>query len=95
MNDAEREIYRAIDGYRNRHDEALIREHYPNWEEMFTKHNLTVLGCEGERRKPDGITWLAAPDDGYKGLRVMYPAIVQYRKDGSYLVKRAGWLIRK
>jgi hypothetical protein len=83
------EIYSAISGCRN---DAYPNNLYPNWRELFAKHNLTELGVVGECELPDGITWTAGDGAEYKPMPIMYPAIVQYRDDGSYLVKCVGFL---
>ena len=83
------EIYNAISGCRNSDDPENL---YPNWRELFTKHNLAELGVVGELELPDGITWIAGDDAEYKPTPIAYTAIVQYRDDGSYLVKSSGIL---
>ena len=87
--ETELEIYAAISGCRNADDPKNL---YPNWRELFAKHNLTELGSVGEPALPDGITWLAGDGAEYKPMPIAYTAIVQYREDGSYLVKASGIL---
>jgi len=82
------EIGRAVSGCRNDADPENL---YPNWRELFAKHNLDVLSTVGGCEIPDGITWIASVVTD-KPLPIIYPAIVQYRDDGSYLVKCSGLL---
>ena len=93
MNDGEinLEISRAVSGCRN---DAYPENLYPNWRELFVKYNLAVLGTVGECEIPDGITWIADVVTD-KPLPIIYPAIVKYRDDGSYLVKSSGLLRSK
>lgn len=89
MEDEFHEINRAVLGYCNAKDHENL---YHNWQELFTKHNLAVLGEIGELRYPDGIAWLPTKDTEYKKMPVISQAVVQYREDGSYLVKLSGLL---
>ncbi len=83
------EINRAVLGYCNANDPDNL---YPDWQELFAKHNLVALGELGELRYPDGIAWLPTKTMKYKRMPVISKAIVQYREDGSYMVKLNGLL---
>lgn len=83
------EINRAVLGYCNADDPENL---YPDWQELFTKHKLVLLGEVGELRYPDGITWLPTKTTEYKQMPVISKAVVQYREDGSYMKKLSGLL---